>query len=42
MSYDMIRRNYLRGLWSQQMVLTAVRKGVITEAQAEAIFAEKQ
>lgn len=37
MNYDLIKRNYDRGLWSIAMVKMAVRKGVITAAQYEEI-----
>ena len=37
MSYEMIKRNFERGLWTEQMVRVAVRKGVITKAQFEEI-----
>lgn len=37
MNYDLIKRNYDRGLWSAAMVRMAVRKGVITAAQYEEI-----
>jgi hypothetical protein len=37
MSYAQIKRNYERGLWSIQMVRTAVRKGIITAAQFKEI-----
>jgi len=40
MTYEMIKKNYERGLWSQQMVKVAVKKGVITKAQYEAIVGE--
>lgn len=38
MSYEMIKKNYERGLWNEQMVLTAVKKGVITQEQADKIL----
>lgn len=37
MSYEMIKRNFDRGLWTTGMVAVAVRKGVITPEQYEAI-----
>ncbi len=37
MSYDIIKKNYDRGLWSNQMVKTAVVKGVITLEQYKEI-----
>lgn len=33
MSYEIIKKNYDKGLWSKQMVAVAVKKGVITAAQ---------
>lgn len=37
MTYEMIKKNYDRGLWNEQMVAVAVAKGVITEAQYKEI-----
>lgn len=37
MSYDIIKKNYDRGLWSKQMVKTAVVKNVITAEQYKEI-----
>lgn len=37
MSYEMIKRNYERGLWNKMMVGVAVQKGVITATQYEEI-----
>lgn len=36
--YKTIAKNYERGLWNENMVRMAVRKGVITEAECEAIL----
>jgi len=33
MTFETIRRNYERGLWSAAMVKLAVRKGFITRAE---------
>jgi uncharacterized XkdX family phage protein len=33
MTFELIKRNYDRGLWTKEMVHKAVEKGVITEAQ---------
>jgi hypothetical protein len=33
MNFDMIKRNYERGLWNKAMVRLAVRKGVLTPEQ---------
>ena len=41
MSYEIIKRNYERGLWSKAMVKVAVQKGVITAEQYEAITGEE-
>jgi len=35
--YEVIKRNYDRGLWTRQMVAVAVRKGVITPEQYQEI-----
>lgn len=37
MSYEMIKRNFDRGLWTAGMVALAVKKGVITPEQYESI-----
>lgn len=41
MNFDIIKRNFERGLWSRAQVKVAVRKGVITVAQYEEITGEK-
>jgi uncharacterized XkdX family phage protein len=41
MSYELIKKNYERGLWTKLMVAKAVEKGVITAAQYEEITGEK-
>ena len=40
MSFETIKSNYDRKLWSIQMVKVAVHKGVITEAQYQEITGE--
>lgn len=35
---DKIARWYAQGLWSRDMVLNAVKKGVLTEGEAEEIL----
>lgn len=40
MNFEMIKRNYDRGLWNKLMVKTAVKKGVITAEQYEEITGE--
>ncbi len=40
MNYEIIKKNYERGLWSKAMVKMAVRKGVITKEQYEEITGE--
>lgn len=40
MSYETVKINYDRGLWTKVMVKLAVRKGVITVAQYEEITGE--
>lgn len=41
MSYEMVERNYNRGLWTISMVKLAVRKGVITREEFETITGVK-
>ncbi len=40
MSMDMIRQNYLRGLWTRAMVFMAADAGLITREEAEEIVGE--
>lgn len=40
MTFDMIKKNYDRKLWSKQMVAMAVIKGVITPKEYEIIVGE--
>ena len=40
MTYEMIKRNFDRGLWNARMVATAVKKGVITAEQYQLITGE--
>ncbi len=40
MSYETIKRNYDKGLWTKAMVKMAVRKGVITPEQYYEITGE--
>jgi hypothetical protein len=40
MSFEIIKRNFDRGLWTRQMVAMAVRKGVITPEQYNMITGE--
>ena len=40
MSFEIIKKNYERGLWTKQMVVMAVRKGVITPEQYGIITGE--
>ena len=42
MSYELIKRNFDRGLWTVQMVRMCVKKGLITEAQYEEIVHPKK
>ena len=41
MNFEMVKRNFERGLWSAAMVKMAVRKGVITKAQYQEITGRK-
>lgn len=38
--FEIIKRNYERGLWTKKMVSIAVKKGVITPEQYEEIIGE--
>lgn len=40
MSFEQIKRNYDRKLWSKAMVKMAVKKGIITKAQYKEITNE--
>lgn len=40
MTYEIIKRNYDRGLWNKQMVRLAVTKQVITQEQYKEITGE--
>lgn len=40
MSFEIIKRNFDRGLWSANMVALAVHKGVITAEQYKTITGE--
>jgi len=40
MSFETIKKNYERGLWTKQMVAIAVRKGIITPEQYQKITGE--
>lgn len=42
MTYQTIKHNYERGLWNAAMVKMAVRKGIITQEQANEILGEGQ
>ena len=39
---DKIARWYAQGLWSRDMVLNAVKKGVLTEGEAGEILGKKK
>lgn len=41
MNFELIKRNYDRGLWTKAMVRVAVRKGVITKEQFAQIAGEE-
>lgn len=40
MTYEMIKKNYDRGLWNKQMVAVAAAKNVITAEQYKEITGE--
>ena len=39
--FEIIKKNYERGLWTKQMVAVAVKKDVITAEQYEEITGEE-
>lgn len=41
MNYELIKRNYARGLWTVLMVKMAVRKGLITAEQYKEITGQE-
>lgn len=40
MSFEIVKKNYERGLWTKQMVAVAVKKGIITPEQYQEITGE--
>lgn len=42
MNYEIVKRNYIQGLWSLQMLKMAYQKGVITLEQYKEIKQEKE
>ena len=40
MSFEQIKRNYDKGLWSKKLVKLAVKQGYITAAQYQEIVGE--
>ena len=40
--YGKIKKWYIQGLWTEEMVRNAVEKGVITEEQCAEILGEEQ
>lgn len=40
MNFEIVKRNYDKGLWTKQLVRMAVRKGVITKEQYAEITGE--
>ena len=41
MNFDIVKKNYDKGLWTKQLVRMAVRKGVITSEQYKEIVGEE-
>ena len=39
--FEKINKWYKQGLWTKQIVLNSVNKGVLTEEEAKAILSEK-
>lgn len=40
MNFEIVKKNYDKGLWTKQLVRMAVRKGVITKEQYTEITGE--
>lgn len=40
LNFDTIKSYYNKGLWSEQLVLMAVKKGILTAAEANEIINE--
>ena len=40
MNFEIVKKNYDKGLWTKQLVRMAVRKGVITKEQLREITGE--
>ena len=40
--YDKIKKWYIQGLWTEEMVKKAADKGVITQAEANDILGEEE
>ena len=40
MNFEIVKKNYEKGLWTKQLVRMAVRKGVITKEQYTEITGE--
>ena len=40
--FEKIKKWYKQGLWTEQMVMNAVEKGVLTEEQKIEILSEKE
>ena len=41
MNFELIKKNYDRGLWTAAMVRTAVKKGIITREQFKEITGQE-
>lgn len=41
MNFEIVKKNYDKGLWTKQLVRMAVRKGVITSEQYKEIVGEE-
>lgn len=42
LNFETIKNFYDKGLWSASLVRMAVKKGILTEVQAEEILSEKE
>lgn len=42
LNFEIIKSFYIKGLWSSQLVKMSVKKGILTEEEANKILAEKE
>ena len=42
LNYKTIKNFYIKGLWSSELVLMSVRKGILTDKEAKKILEKKE